>query len=290
MMKTVLLSGASGFIARRLARKLKDSGFKTIGISHSSFQIPGYDLVIKSSLMYPLSGVFEKENIDVFIHCAYFRGKDEYRINVEGTKLWAEQAKKNGVDLQIFLSSISAKQDSLSSYGKAKYDLEQWFIKSKNVSFRLGLVVGNGGMFEKMVSPVKKYPFLPLLDNGSRLVYLTPVDSVCDVIKDIAVDPSVSFRGKVFNLFQPQPVTLRLILNRIKKHYNLFCLFIPVSSILILPFIKLMEFIPFIRLDISSNNIIGMRQNEGRKHRSDLSKFGYPELSFDEMLEKIRIR
>jgi nucleoside-diphosphate-sugar epimerase len=284
--ETVLLSGASGFIAGRIARKLKESGIKTIGISHSSFNLPHYDSVVKGSLMTPLDGVFEKESIDIFIHCAYYAGRNEYNVNVEGTKLWAEQAIRYGVGFQIFLSSVSARKDSVSSYGKAKYDLEKWFTKSENVSIRLGLVVGNGGMFQRMVSMVKKYPVLPLLDNGSRLVYLTPVDLICDVIKDIAMGKSFSSKGKVLNLFQPEPVTLNFVLKRIRKYYSSYCVFVPVSSGLVLPFIKVLECLPFLKLNISSNNIIGMRQENGRRDRSDFNKFGYPELGLDRMIEK----
>src|SRR4030065_1184640 len=110
--------------------------------------------------------IFEKNKIDAVIHGAYSRWDRENKINAEGTRLWVEQAEKNGVGLQIFISSISAAEDSVSSYGQKKFEVEKWFIEHNHVVFRLGLVIGNGGIFQTITSMVKKYPLIPLIDSG----------------------------------------------------------------------------------------------------------------------------
>ena len=158
-MGTVLLSGASGFIAQNTAKRLKKHGFRTIGVSHSSRSLTHFDAVFAGTLSQPLDEVF-REGIDTFIHCAYHSGRNDYAVNVEGTRLWADQAEKEGIKNQIFLSSVSASADSASTYSRAKHVLEQWFLARNHTVMRLGLVLGKGGLFQRMAGLVKKYPLL----------------------------------------------------------------------------------------------------------------------------------
>ena len=95
-METVLLSGASGFIAQHVAQRLKDVGFRTIGVSRHFQSLPFFDAVYRGCLTEPLAGVFE-EKISAFIHCANHSGKNDLTINIEGTRLWAKQAERQGV-------------------------------------------------------------------------------------------------------------------------------------------------------------------------------------------------
>ncbi|MBE0460730.1 MAG: NAD(P)-dependent oxidoreductase [Candidatus Aminicenantes bacterium] len=284
-MKKILISGANGFIAGHLAKRLKRPNFRIIGISRLLREINHYDYVYEGRLMTPLKNIFEREHIDVFIHCANYTGDNDYQVNVDGTKLWAEQAKANGVRLQIFMSSISAKMDSLSSYGRAKYCLENWFVDNDHVVLRLGLVIGNGGLFRRMVSMVKKYPLIPLLDNGKALVYITGIEFLCDVVKDIIMNEELIKKGRIWNLFQPNSVTLKAILDGIKKECKTFCVLFPFPSSMALKLLRIFGRFPF-RLGISSNNIIGLRQNDRLNFDSDFERFGYPESQLGELIKK----
>jgi len=284
-MKTILISGANGFIARHLAKKLKRPGFRIIGTSRWLREIENFDSIYEGKLMTPLKDVFEREHVDVFIHCANYTGDNDYKINVDGTKLWAEQAKANGVRLQIFMSSISAKMDSPSSYGRAKYCLENWFINNGHVVLRLGLVIGNGGIFQRVLTMVKKYPLIPLLDKGKALVYITGIEFLCDVVNDIIMGEELIQKRRTWNLFQPNPVTLKAILDGIKTKCKTFCVFLPFPSSLALSLLRISEHVPF-KLGISSNNVIGLRQNDCPDFDSDFERFGYPESQLDELIKK----
>ena len=285
-MKTVLISGANGFIATHIGQKLKNSGLRTVGISRSSQSIPYFDAVYKGSLMRPLEEIFEKEEIHTFIHCANHVGTNDYEINVEGTRLWAEQAKQKGVHLQIFLSSTSAREGSASSYGRAKFELERWFTSNDQIVLRLGLVVGNGGVFRNMVFLVKKYPVMPFPDKGRAKVYLTGIDFLCDVIRDIVQIGEPIPGAALWNLFQPDPVTVREVLKEIKRQYKTLCAFLSIPSGLILSMVRILEHLPFLKLNVSSNNIIGLRQDKGFDFKSDFARFGYPESSLSELIQK----
>lgn len=281
-MGTVLLSGASGFVAQNAAEKLRKTGFRTIGVSQSSRNLPHFDTVYEGSLAEPLKGVF-KEDIDAFIHCAYHSGRDDYTVNVDGTRLWAEQAEKEGVKQQIFLSSVSARADSPSSYSRAKHVLEKWFITHEFTVLRLGLVLGDGGLFQRMAGFVKKFPVLPILDGGRSRVFVSGIEDVCRALL-LAVEQESWTSGQAWNLFQSEPYCLRKILEEIKKRYQVKCLFFPVPSKLVLGMVRILEKIPWMKLGISSNNIIGLKQNVSPKWESDYGKFGFADISLEQLI------
>jgi uncharacterized protein YbjT (DUF2867 family) len=278
-MRTVLISGANGFIAQNAAKRMKDAGYRTIGVSRRPKQLAHYDAVYKGVLSGSIKGVFE-ENIDVFIHCAYHSGKDDYAINVEGTRLWAKQASEAGIKHQIFLSSISARRDSPSSYSRAKHVLDQWFIAQKHSVFRLGLVVGKGGLFQRMANLVRKYPVLPILNGGASPIFVSGIEEVSKALT-IEVGQEEWAAGKTWNLFQSEPYYLREVLEEIKKQAHTSCAFISVPAGLALAIVRGVEKIPFVKLGISSNNIIGMRQNAPLKMASDYSRFGLANVSLE---------
>ena len=283
-MGTVLISGASGFIARNTAEKLKKTGFRTIGISRKRRSLPHFDAVYPGTLSEMLHGVFE-EGVDVFIHCAYHWGKDDYTVNVEGTRIWAEQAEKEGVKHQIFLSSVSARPGSASSYSQAKHILEEWFLAKNFTVVRLGLVVGKGGLFQRMADLVKKYPFVPVLDGGRARVFVSGIQDVCDALCR-AAGPEDWIPGKAWNIFQPEPFYLKKILEEIKKQSGTRCLFFPASSRLALVALRILEKIPILRIQISSNNVIGLKQDISQDWHSDYSRFGLKEDSLENLVSR----
>jgi nucleoside-diphosphate-sugar epimerase len=281
-MGTVLISGASGFIAQNAAAKARKAGFRTIGISHSTRSLPLFDEIYSGSLSHPLEGVF-KEGIDVFIHCAYDSGREDYTLNVEGTQLWAKQAAKEGVKHQVFLSSISARADSPSSYSRAKHALENWFDAQGFTVLRLGLVLGKGGLFQRMTTLVKKMPIVPLLDGGRAPVYVAGMQEVCRVLL-LVMEQESWVLGNTWNLFQSEPFCLREILEEIKKQHEARCLFFPVPSKLALGLVGILERIPLVKIGITSNNIVGLRQNVAQEWNSDYDRFGLNDISLERLI------
>lgn len=281
-MGAILFTGAGGFIAQHAAKRMKDAGFRTIGVSRRPRNLSHFDAVYKGILSEPLEGVFA-ESIDTVIHCAYHSGKNDYSVNVEGTLLWAEQAEEQGIAHQIFLSSVSARADSASSYSRGKHVLEQWFTSHNHAVLRLGLVLGKGGLFRRMTGLMKRCPVLPLLDGGRSPVYVSGVKDVCEAIK-MAVEGQDWAAGKTWNIFQSNPYRLREILDEFKKQAHASCLFISVPSSLALVLVRILERIPLVKLGISSNNIIGLGQSASLEWTSDYFRFGLEDTSLENLI------
>lgn len=245
-----------------------------VGLDVEPHPLSPYDRMIRGRLLDPLEGVLESEEIDVFVHCAYHAGRGEYDINVNGTILWAEQALKKGVPRQVFVSSISARRDAFSVYGKLKYDTERWFLEHGQVVVRLGLVVGNGGFFQNMVEMIRKWPVLPLLDRGKSRVYYVGIEDVVRVISGFVEARELQKGALIWNLFQPEPAAMRDVLEAIKKAYGYSCAFVPIPYRVVLATVVFLEKVPFLRVKMNSNNVRGLKQNDSLDLKSHFAELG----------------
>lgn len=275
-MTTVLITGAGGFIARRLAQTLHAAGLRALGASHSAPALPGCQRVFPASLGETLLPALAAEPVDVVVHTALATGPDAYRLTVEGTARWLDEGRAAGVGLQILLSTLSAEEDALSDYGRAKWALQQRFAAAEEVNFRLGVVVGDGGMYARIRSSATRLPVTPLLDGGRQLLYLVGIDALCIVLRDVIASNGAGLRGRVWNLVQPEPVTLRAMVEAIQRQAGKRSLLVPVATKPILIGLQLAERVPLIRLPVTSNNVQGLTQQGQRRVQSDWARFGQP--------------
>jgi nucleoside-diphosphate-sugar epimerase len=282
-----LITGANGFIAKNTARALKEAGCFIIGTSRNPVPVSNYDEIVYGVLGEPLKDVFENHKLDAVIHCAFDKGDTDNISNAEGTYIWAEQAEKSNVALQIFMSSLSADEAAFAPYGQKKFEVEQWFLRHNHVVFRPGLVIGNGGLFGRIITTVKKSPVIPLIDYGKTLTYFTDVDTLSEIIRDTVLGKNKVTGSRIWNLQQEAPVYFGDVLKEIAKHYNMTRLFIPVPHIIISFILRLTEKMTFLKHGINVNNLKGMRQHGQREYKSDLASLGYEELSIEAMIKKL---
>lgn len=283
--RTALITGASGFIGGELARALQDANFRTIGVSREGRNLPYFNSVVTGRLGEPLEGVFNSEKIDVVVHCALAVGKNDYELNVNGTKMWAEQALAAGVELQIFLSSVSVLGENASAYGQAKAAMEPWFEEHGGIVLRLGLVVGRGGLFGRMVRLIKSFPVIPLIDSGRTKSRVIGISSVCNAVLRILVN-SPRYQGKTFDLQQQDSVTMSELLREIRLHTKNFCLFLPIPWFPIFVLAKTLEFVHLNPFGISSTSLKGLKCNDSVPFRSDLDQFGISDVPLSELVQE----
>ncbi len=275
-MTTVLLTGAGGFIARRLAQTLNEAGMAVLGASHSAAALPGYGRVFPASLGETLLPALASRPVDAIVHTALATGPDAYRLNVEGASRWLDEGRAAGVGVQILLSTLSAEAEALSDYGRAKWALEQRFAGADEVALRLGVVVGDGGMYARMRSSATRLPVTPLLDGGRQLLYVVGIDALCAVLRDAITSNGAGLRGRSWNLVQPQPVTLRELIEAMQRQAGRRSLLLAVPTKPVLAGLKLAESVPMIRLPVSSSNVRGLVQQGQRRVDTDWERFGQP--------------
>jgi nucleoside-diphosphate-sugar epimerase/choline dehydrogenase-like flavoprotein len=280
---TVLITGANGFIARNLAKTLRQAGVRVVGTSRTARPVAGFDRVYQATLGDSLRSALDAEPIDAVVHGALYSGQNAYTVNVDGTTRWLEEVEAAGVPLQIFLSTLSAEPDALSDYGRAKYELEQRFTAAQQIVVRLGVVVGDGGMYARIRSSAMRLPVTPLLDGGRQLLYVLGIDTLCYALRDALLAQGAALRGEAWNLIQPQPVTLREMVEAINRR----TLLLPVPAKPVLAALRVAESVPLLHLPVTSTNVRGLIQQGQRRFPSDLARFGYSEQSLSALIAAV---
>jgi dihydroflavonol-4-reductase len=195
--KSILLTGASGQLGRRLLPRLMATGYRVRAHYRSPEKAARYCPVgaeeVIGDLLYPdwlPRAVLDREAV---IHAAakvsLRQGNfdEQYKINVEGTKAVISACRNGGVKRLVFVSSIAsvgASEDGQPIDETAPFNLEKYdipYIKTKHKAEKLALAA-NGPSFEVisvnpsiMISPpdreitrndLQKIPrFLPVYFN-----------------------------------------------------------------------------------------------------------------------------
>jgi nucleoside-diphosphate-sugar epimerase len=262
-MKTILITGANGYIAQRLAARVRATGWRVVGTARGSRAADSFDAVYRCRLGDSLAPVLAAEKrIDALVHAANHAGPGEYEINTGGTLRWMREAREHSAPLQILLSSLSAGVPHPSAYGRAKRDLEGHFAGPRDLVVRLGLVLGYGGVFGRMIDSVRRLPVLPLLDDGQARVHVVNPGFLVDFLGDCVQGDGAGRTGRTWFIHEPTLYTLRRLLETVRRRCGSRCAFLPVPSSLILGPLVLVERIPFLRLPLTSSNVRGLRASQ----------------------------
>jgi nucleoside-diphosphate-sugar epimerase len=207
-----VVTGASGFIGRRLCEALRERGRVTAVLRSGPAAGPWDDVVVADLARESLpAGALEGAGV-VFhfagrAHAVAERASDlelYRRVNVEGTRRVLEAALASGVRRVVFASSVKAMGEegdtggALSPYGLSKRDAEQLVRESgvpETVVLRLALVYGPGveGNLGHMLRAVRagRFPPPPPVPNRRAMVH---VDDVVRVAVRAADHPAAAGR------------------------------------------------------------------------------------------------
>jgi UDP-glucose 4-epimerase len=265
-MKTVAVTGTSGFVGRRLM-VYDNELFKLLPVTLRNIPIEQLNL----------------KNVDAIIHLA---GKahqmqpiaDEvyFEVNYELTKNLAIAAKKQGVKHFIYISSTKVYGDEITepvseyskcvptdAYGASKLKAEQFLRGLESLDFKIAiirppLVYGpqvKGNMIKLLQLAKKKYP-LPFrnIKNARSMVY---VDNLIELINTIIIKEA---RG-IYIAGDGLPVSTTELVMLIRKHmgyhrYSLFSIPILVRKMIhkIKPALFARLFGSFVADNTNSNN------------------------------------
>jgi NADH dehydrogenase len=197
----IFIAGIGGFLGRALEGRLAADGHSVSGSRRAQMALgkPFDPSVFAGS--------------DCVIYCAHEFAPGAQQTNVQGTRAWLHAAQASGAGQHVFLSSYSALPDAESEYGRTKYEIEQMFLDSGHTVLRPGLVMGDGGLFQRQRAALLRLPIVPMIGGGNqRLATIRLQDFL-----EAAVVVIESGRTGAFTLFEePQP-TYREFVGDIKK-------------------------------------------------------------------------
>jgi nucleoside-diphosphate-sugar epimerase len=256
------ITGLNGFIARHLAAWLSERGYIVTGTSRSGTER-------FHAIAWCLGDPIERTalaGVDTIIHAAHDFTPGAMNANVKGTLAMERAAAAAGIRQQILVSSLSARPDAVSEYGRTKLAQEEHFIHCGHTIVRPGTVLGKGGLFGKMAGMLQRFPVLPLLDGGRTRMPVIGIHDLCRALEAILQLNEAA----QYNLYYEDMPTLGELLRLLGIILGRKVLFVSVPAALLLPPLSLLRHLR-IRTSVDVDNLKGYITTLTPYHPSNLS-------------------
>ena len=254
---SVLITGSTGFIGRRLLKKLSE-GDDVIALTRRDC-IPQHgtkrikcDLTDERSVENAICGL---KRIDVVYHLAANldeSDKNVYRENVAMTKNLIEACRKKGVKQLIFLSSIGVLGESFQPlkeddpynpetlYEKSKRDCER-IIMNSGINYtivRAPVIAGPNRFWKKIIDAAKRG--YPLVGSGENYFHIAYIDDVIELL--LLVKNNERCFNQIFHIACKDARTYRETYELILKYLSVKRKMVKVPKIFVLTLSYLYEF------------------------------------------------
>ncbi len=229
------MTGVSGYAGGVIANYLFQNGWDIRQLGSKPIQIFGN----KTDFFQWRLG--EHLPVEVFkdafalIHCAWdfncSKRAQATRTNVEGSIRLFQLARDSKIERLLFISSMSAFENSKSLYGQTKFMVENEISRMNAVSIRPGLIYGDvsGGMVGALKKIVKLLPVVPVINQGDQGLYFTHEKDLARFIEGFLKEHESSFlHKKPVIAANPRMFSMKEILRGLalsqKKRIFLLCL------------------------------------------------------------------
>ena len=221
---TVMVTGATGFLGRRVVQALLDRGKDVRCLVRSPGAEAMFDLdrvdVHYGSVTDPASlraAFYDLEEVVHLVAVIQERGGATFvRINVEGTRNVLEAAKDAGVRRFVHLSAIGAQENPAMRYLYSKWVAEQ-LVFSSGIPYtilRPSLLFGEGDEFmNALAGLVRTMPLVPVIGNGKNEFQPVSVDDVARCTANAVDNPRL--RNRRVEIGGPQRLTYDQIVDQV---------------------------------------------------------------------------
>ncbi len=269
----IAITGANGFLGQALVKHFKKKGWRVTALVRNP---DTYNVKGVKAAGYDLSEPFDAKalaGMDYLVHAAYMKQDrqhpDAFDINIKAAKDLIAAARRQKLKKCLFMSSMSAHEEAVSSYGRQKLAIEEIFDGSDCVSIRSGLVIGNGGIVKQMVDFMRSKHMVPLIGGGKQPLQIIAIHDLVTTIDKLLQ----SRLSGMYTVATPQVYTYKQLYQTISRLLNIKVLFVPV------PFFALMgiiRFVNFLHLPIAINpdNALGLKHLRSVETAAGLKKIG----------------
>lgn len=282
---TVGITGTTGYLGAVIRDRYREAGWHVIALDRRPPADPDqswrrFDLAER-----PTEGLLD--GIDVVVHCAYdmqaHRPADVWRRNVDGSR-WLLDAARGAASPTVFMSSMSAHEQTEQVYGRAKLAIEQHAGTTGAIIVRPGLVWGpRAGGMAGTLRRLAGLPLVPLV-AGAAAQFTAHEDDLAQAVFVLAAGQPA--KGGPIGAAHPQPVPFRDLVAALARMDGRSVRFLPVGwrlPQLALCLLQRMPFGPALRAD----SLIGLRQPASELPGQDVVRgLG---LSFRPLLPPVRL-
>jgi nucleoside-diphosphate-sugar epimerase len=279
------ITGARGFIGRHAVESFAARGFETHAYQRAAAPSPFAGVTVHRFEMPDAIDERSFEGLGVLIHGALVEygpaHRDADRVNLAGAERVIAIARHHGTRL-IFLSTLSAHDGARSHYGLNKLELERRFDPARDCILRLGLVLGNGGLFGGMVDAIRGSQFVPLPDGGRQPIQTLWMGDLLDVLERVATR---AVTGR-YDLATSEVYTMRELYQSLIDGLGVKRTLVPVPLALVGFGVSVLETlrIPF---SINRENVLGLQCLRAFDNVSDLAALELKPLSLRESVAKL---
>ena len=244
--RSVVVTGAHSYLGQKLLEHFSAiGGFKIAalitpwanedGLIHNE-GITYFKADLREALQANVAALVR--NADRIMHFAWKRGKDEEKVLDDNRRMF-ENVKEHisSPDKLVFISSVAASPNTLSTYGKTKFKMAQQLSVYGAIILVTGLIVDKEpkGPYKLLVGVVKKFPFSVRFTKNSVKVYPIRTDDFLNGIVTILKEPISS---GTYRLYPSDAADINDFLAQLEKRYSRFRVPLPISYGLALGILK----------------------------------------------------
>jgi NADH dehydrogenase len=274
--RVVAVTGAAGFVGRPLCRTLVTCGFTVRALVRDP-DAADLGLEIAPARCVLPDGIDDAAlaGVDVLVHAAWAtRETDAARarlVNEEGTRRLLDAARRAGVRSCVFISSIAARADAPSYYGRSKWTAERFFDRPADLVLRPGLVLAAGGhgLFQQLLGAAERLHVVPLFAGGRQPLQTVHIDDLC---AGVAAALEHGCTGTLAIAEDP-PIAMKDFLRAMVDRRGIRCVFLP------LPFAPLLAALQAaeragLALPLRSESLLGLAGMQPVSVEADLARLG----------------
>ena len=239
---TVLVTGATGFIGKRLVTELADKGFNVrCLIRRPDVVLPPGAVSVKGDLLEPLGLNAAMSGIDTAFYLVHSMGGGRAgfeRRDRQAAEYFTAAAEKAGIRRVIYLGGLGETGTGLSEHLASRLEVARILGrgKFKTTFLRAAVIIGAGGAsFEMIRGLVEKLPIMVTPRWVSNRTQPIAVSDVIDYLVGCLMEEGTA--GETFDIGGPEILSYREMMERFAA--------IEGKSVLIIP-------IPFLSLKLSS--------------------------------------
>jgi len=210
----ILVTGATGFVGRRVVGALVERGLSVRALVHSRRRasvLSAYDVEIaEGDVLVPESLARACEGVDAVVHLVAViresRGATFQKVNYQGTSNLLKATEEAGVGRFIYASTIGADSDPSIPYLYSRWLAEQETERSPipHTIVRFSVAFGEGDEFFNMIAAeVKLFPVVPIAGDGTARFQPIAVEDVARCLvealeRDDVVGRTIEAGGPAF--------------------------------------------------------------------------------------------
>jgi nucleoside-diphosphate-sugar epimerase len=218
----VVITGASGFVAKNVRKHLSEQNIKLISISRKNFKKFKNETKIISS-NYDEKIIFPKiKNSDGLIHLVGIGKqtiKNNYNlINVEFTKKIINLCKNSKIKKIVYTSGLGVSKSSSLGYFISKYNAEKLIIESglDYTIFRPSFIVGKDDLLTKYLKKQIKKGVIQIPGSGKYTIQPIFIDDVSKIILKSLTDNK--FQKKIIDLVGSESISFEKYVKLFSKN------------------------------------------------------------------------